>query len=99
MMIKIFSGKERDSLTKLRHAKWEESIMVASEIDRAKLPPSERAVYFHSFRVHLEMKRALVLDIDCGINPCDWGWKRIEQVLRTIMTDKPAAPESLLKGI
>ena len=95
----MFGGKESESLTKLRHAKWEKAILLANDVDPANLPPSERAAHFHSLRVYLEMRRSETLKIDCGLNPCDWGWRRISNVLHPIMTDTPAAPESLLSSI
>ena len=99
LMIKTFGGKESESLTALRHANWENAILLANDVDPATLPPSERAAHFHSLRVYLEMRRAESLSIDCGLNPCDWGWRRISHILHPIMTDKPAAPESLLSSM
>ena len=95
----MFGGKESESLTTLRHAKWEKAILLANDVDPATLPPSERAAHFHSLRVYLEMRRSETLNIDCGLHPCDWGWRRISNVLHPIMTDIPAAPETLLSSI
>ena len=64
-------GKENDNLSSLRHAKWEQVLMTRNEIDPAVLPPTARATYFHSLRVHIEIARAVMLDIDCELNPCD----------------------------
>ena len=62
------------------------------ELEPASLPPTERAGYFHSPRVHLEIIKATKLDIDCGLDPCDWGWQRCGDVLKSIKTDLPPAP-------
>ena len=48
--------------------------MTRNEIDPAMLPPAERATYFQSLRVHNGIVRAVMLDIDCELDPCDWGW-------------------------
>ena len=73
--------------------------MTKNEIDPAVLPPTARATYFHSLRVHIEIVRAVMLDIDCELDPCDWGWQRSKEVLKPIMTDLPPAAEFLLNVV
>ena len=63
------------------------------------MPPTERATHYHSLRVHLEMMRVTRLDIDCGLDPRDWGWQTVDGVLRPIKTDLPPAPDFLLTVI
>ena len=94
-----YGGKNTDTLTTLRHAKWDQRAMTSNEIDPATLPPSETAAHFHSLRVYLEMSRALALDINCGLDPCQWGWERVNGKLKPVMTDLPPAPDFLLKVI
>ena len=101
VFISMYGGKCRDSLNGLRYAKFME--MVASSrtsIDPQKLPPTERAAYFHSLRVHLQviLWKKLVNDHD-DLNPEQWGWKLDGTVFAPIMTDLAAAPESLLKFV
>ena len=50
------------------------------KLEPASLPPTERATYFHSLRVYLEIMKAMKLDINNGLDPCEWGWKRPEIV-------------------
>ena len=64
-MTQMFGGKQNESLTTLRHAKWEKAILLNNDVDPATLPPSERAAHFHSLRVYLEMRRSETLNIDC----------------------------------
>lgn len=88
------------SHTTLRHAKWYQNMMVKNEeVEPAALPPTERATHYHSLRVHLEMMRVTRLDIDCGLDPRNWGWQTVDGVLRPIKTDLPPAPEFLLTVI
>lgn len=94
-----YGGSSEESLTSLRYRKWVEGTMISNEVDPALLPPSERATHFHSLRVHLECMRILSLDINCGLDPCLWGWERKNGVLKPVKTDKPVAPEFLLKVI
>ena len=77
--------------------RWYEATMINNKsLDPASLPPTERATHFHSLRVHLEMIKATKLDIDCGLDPCQWGWQRHGHVLKPIKTDLPPASDFLL---
>ena len=63
-----------------------------------KLPPTDGAAKYHSMRVHLQIMvwqtlNTLVLD------PTKWGWKSEDGILIPITTDKPIAPDHLLKFI
>lgn len=93
-----YNGKSNDSLTRLRYVQWNQATATNDQLNPEKLPPTERATYFHSLRVHLEVSRAMNLDIKC-LNPKNWGWNRVNNVLVPIRCDLPAAPESLLNVI
>ena len=99
LFIILYGGKQEDSLNKLRYAKFMEMVSLAkTSIDPQKLPPTERAAYFHSLRVHLQVilwKRLTNTDLD----PEKWGWKLYDSALTPVMTDQEVAPESLLKFI
>ena len=63
-----------------------------------KLPPTPRAGYCDSLRVHLqvvtwESRREINLD------PLEWGWKLNENSLAPIMTDLDPAPSHLLQFV
>ena len=49
--------------------------------------------------VNLEIIKAAKLDIDCGFDPCDWGWQRCGDVLKPDKMDLPPAPDFLLHVI
>ncbi len=52
----MYGGKKSDSLNSLRYAKFMEMVTSSkSPLDPQKLPPTERAAYFHSLRVHLQI--------------------------------------------
>lgn len=99
LYLSSYGGKDTDTLTTLRHAKWDQRTIASNYIDPANLPPSERAAHFHSLRVYLEITRALTLDINCGLDPCQWGWERVNGTLKPVMTDMPPAPDFLLKVV
>ena len=64
-----------------------------------KLPPSQRAAYFHGLRTYQVMYWSL-LGEEFKFNVCDWGWrKNNNNELVPIMTDMPIAPETLTQVI
>ena len=68
----------------------------SKELETTSLPPTQKTTYFHSLRVYLEIIKAIKLNIDFGLNPCHWGWKRSKDVLKIIKTNLPPAPDFLL---
>ena len=69
-------------------------------IEPEKLPPTERAAYFHGLRTHYKVMRWSLLEDDFDFNVCQWSWRnKKNDYLVPIMTDKPIAPESLTKVI
>ena len=85
-----------DSLDSLRYAKYMNMLATNTmKVDPQRLTPTERAAYFHSLRVHFQVRVWKTLD-KCVENPGDWGWKKINSLLLPVMTDKEAAPENLL---
>ena len=91
-----YGGKIGDSLDSLRYEKYMSMIATNTmKIDPQRLPPTERAAYFHSLRVHFQIRVWKTLD-KCIENPEDWGWKKMNNMLLPVMTDKEAAPDNLL---
>ena len=60
------------------------------------LPPTERALTFHAYRVHLQVSqwKALSLSLDC-LNPLEWGFQK-DGIIAPVMTDQEPAQEKLL---
>ena len=53
----MYGGKSHDTLTTLRHAKFMESVTTTlSPLEPSLLPPTQRAAYYHSLRVHLQVR-------------------------------------------
>ena len=72
----------------------------STSLDPQKLPPTERAAYYHSLRVYLQIQVWERLSIrDDDLDPQQWGWRLDGSVLIPIMTDLDAAPKSLLKFV
>lgn len=73
-------------------------VTTRSAVEPENLPPTERATFFHSLRVHLQVSQWKHLDLAC-LNPLDWGWKMENDVMVPIKTDLEAAPDWLLQVI
>ena len=65
----------------------------------ASLPLTQRAAYFHSLRFHLEIIKETKLDVDCGLDLCNWGLQRCGDVLKPIKMNLPPVPDFLLHVI
>ena len=63
-------------------------------IEREVLPPTERAAYQHSLRVHLQVCQWKYLNNHI-VDPKEWGWCLQGGFLTPIKTDLDAAPEWL----
>ena len=59
------------------------------------LPPTERATYYHSLRVHLQVIQWKTL-MTTNVDPLEWGWKVRQKFFAPIMTDLEPAPKELL---
>ena len=71
----LYGGKRTDSLNQLRYTKYMETIASSkSSLDPQKLPPTARAAYFHSLRVHLQVALWKALGNNAWY-PEQWGWK------------------------
>ena len=73
-------------------------MIMTNVVDSQNLLPTQRAAYFHSLRVHLQICQWSTLNLRC-LNPLDWGWERVGITLHPIKTDMAPAPEFLLKVI
>ena len=88
----MYNGESDDVLTILGYVKWNHATATYNY-----LRPTEREIYFHSLRVHLQVSCAKNLGIKC-LSLQNRGWNRTE-VLVPIRRDLPAAPENILKVI
>ena len=63
-----------------------------------KLPPTPRAAYYHSLRVHLQFVTWESMG-EINLDLLDWGWKLNGNSLVPIMTDLDPAPSHLLQFV
>ena len=73
-------------------------IICKTTLNPQKLPPTEKAVYFHSLRVHLKVTIWDKLTYDY-LDPKLLGWKLEGSAFTPVMTDMNTAQDSLLKII
>ena len=70
-------------------------ISASSKIKPERLPPTERATFFQSLRVYLQVTEWKTLT-ECPLDPVEWGWKLEKEKLIPVMIDVPPAPDELL---
>ena len=96
----LFGSKDGDSLNLLHYVKFLEMVSASKVVNPHKLPPTERASHFHSLGVHLQvMLWKMPTTEEYRYNPEKWGWRLDGTKINPIMTDLPAALETLLKFV
>ena len=93
---RMYGGKPGETLNSVRYLKSMEYIATSKvQLQRERLPPTERAAYFHIPWVHLQIVIWKYLG-RMQIDPRDWGWE-VKGGVSPIMTDLEPAPEELLR--
>ena len=98
IFVLLYGGKRSDSLSSLRYAKYMKMTSITSSIEPEKLPPTERAAYFHSLRVFHQVQEWNSLREDSS-NATNWGWKLQDGILVPVMTDEAPAPDEILNVV
>ena len=94
----FYGGPPNEGLDVLCYSQFCEKVATNNTtVQVQSLPPTSAAVRYHSARVYLQvqqwMERGKIL------NPEDWGWLRIQDGLHARTTDRPPAPDNILKVI
>jgi len=99
-LVRIIYGCEQQSLDHGRYVSYMNMLARSSIRPRPeRLPPTERAVFFHILRVHLQAVQWHLLSTE-ALQPCEWGWQLVDgKGLRPVLTDKKCAPDKLTKVI
>jgi len=85
-------------LSGLRYSKFCEIVAKCSKFDPRVLPPTPRAIHFHSLRCHLQLVRWKHLD-DSLLDETEWGWTKSRNGFEPMPTDMAVAPASVLNFI
>ena len=67
----MFNGGDCCDLSRLRHAKFESTVASCSKVETQKLPPINRAAYYHALRVHLQIRTWS--ELDEVLDPTEFG--------------------------
>ena len=90
-----YGGNAGDSVNHLCYEKYMDIITTStSKVEPQRLPPTERAAYFHCLRVHYQVRVRKAFD-ECVQNLEEWGCKKVNNLLLPAMTDKEVPPENL----
>lgn len=89
------TGKPKLSNIHFRHKYID--LTCKGRISPEKLPPFERAAYYHGLRAHYQTLWSLIDNFEHETT--DWGWKLDDEVIKPVMADKEIAPKSLAKVI
>lgn len=94
-----YKGNDGQDLLELRHNTFMRFAATATTaIKPQSLPPTERAAYFHSLRVHLQVIEWKSL-MRVTLPAVDWGWKLQHGMYEPVMTDLAPAPQKILKFV
>ena len=97
-MAVMFGGKSIDSLAYLRYNHLSKQIVSAkSFVTPERLPPTESSTKYHCLRVYYQIM--VWIGNDSDMNAVNWGWKLEDNLFVPVMTNKSAAPESLLQMV
>ena len=98
-LLKLYGGEKAASLDSLRYIMYKRLVSktrLTSGFKLETLPPTSAAAKFHSFRAYHTVQQWLGNDL----SPLLWGWKLSNSgQLVPVETDKPVAPDSLLRMI
>ena len=75
----------------MRHNKYIDTA-VKGIILPEKLPPTERAAYFHGLRAHLQIMQWSFIENEPSKQAMNWGWREQDGHLVPILTDIDIAP-------
>lgn len=64
----------------------------------SKLPPTERAAWFHSLRVYLQVTQWKTL-METQMNALEWGWKLEDGKMVPVMTDQVSKKQKSMLSI
>ena len=91
----MYGANAHDTLTSLRYARYMQVVAKGSTTEPQRPPSTERAAYFHSLHVHLQVVRWRTVNND-ELDHNAWGWKKENGSVCPTMTDLDAAPSKVL---
>ena len=80
-----------------QHVRYQEMV-AKGEISQDMLPSTERADYYHTVRVHLQIMVWETLD-NSVLDPSEWSWSLSRGTLEPVFTNYNVAPDALLNFV
>ena len=96
LMKLMYWGTLTDTLGSLRYVKYMKLTSAKQKLE--KLPPTERAAYFHSLRVYDQVREWNTLEENNGV-ATEWGWKIEDNSVRPMLTNEAPAPDEILSVV
>ena len=85
LYVVLYGGRADDYLNSLLYTKYMEMVSTSkTSTDPQKLPPTERAAYFHSLRVYLQVILWFKLTNN-DLDPMQWGWELADTILTPVL--------------
>lgn len=98
-LLKLYGAVRSKSLDKHRYVMYFRSTrrasLSSSGFKLESIPPTSAAAKFHSYRTYHAVQQWQGNELP----PCEWGWEYREGKLVPIYTDRPVAPEKVLKMV
>ena len=92
----MYGEKNHSNLNRIRKNKFEQSVIKSMKtVVIQKLPPTNNAAKYHSYRVYYQVQ--VWLGNASLHEATDWGWQLVNGNLHPIKMDKPPAPDALMK--
>ena len=80
-----------------QHVRYQEMV-AKGEISQDVLPSTERADYYHTVRVHLQIMVWETPD-NSVLDPSEWSWSLSRGTLEPVFTNYNVAPDALLNFV
>ena len=91
----LYEGSDSETLDELRYKRFTSKVISScSSVQVQSLPPTSDAAAFHSLRVFYQTQLWMG---NTSLNPLDYGWQIVNEVLLPVKMTLPPAPEKLLQ--
>ena len=94
-IVVLDGGDTNESLSTFHFRQYSKKVLKRSKyVEACDLPPSAASAKFHNLRVYYQIRdwRGMAATLD----PLEWGWEMVGQMLLPVKCDMPPAPDNLL---
>lgn len=99
LMVGIYGAPANQTLDDIRYSTFSKLSVSSNRGPKPeKLPPTTDSANYHIMRVHLQSVEWVTLQTGL-LDPCDWGWKIVNDKFLPIPMEQPPAPDDILNII